>query len=132
MTEENKKPVGRPKTVIDIDSLQKICRLNCTMPEIATFLNIPLRTLEDKYTNDQEIRNAIDKGRNEGKLSLRRKQMQIMDETNNPTMAIWLGKQLLGQRDKHDVVTEDKSSSKLSEALDIIKNLKREKINTNE
>ena len=37
MTEENKKPVGRPKTVIDIDSLQKICRLNCTMPEIATF-----------------------------------------------------------------------------------------------
>ena len=88
--------------------------------------------MEDKYTNDQEIRNAIDKGRNEGKLSLRRKQMQIMDETNNPTMAISLGKQLLGHRDKHDVVTEDKSSSKLSESLDIIKNLKREKINTNE
>ena len=37
-----------------------------------------------------------------------------MDETNNATMAIWLGKQLLGQRDKHDIVTEDKGETKLS------------------
>ena len=50
-----------------------------------------------------------------------------MDETNNPTMAIWLGKQLLGQRDKHDVITEDKATNKLTEALDIIQEMARNK-----
>ena len=126
MTAQNKK-VGRPKTPINLEELKKLCRLNCTMPEISSYFNIPLRTLEDRYTNDMEVRTAIDKGRNEGKLSLRRKQIQIMDETNNPTMAIWLGKQLLGQRDKHDVITEDKATNKLTEALDIIQEMARNK-----
>ena len=123
----DKKKVGRPKADINLAELKKLCRLNCTMPEIASFFGIPLRTLEDRFTNDNEVRKAIENGRNEGKLSLRRKQYQIMDETNNPTMAIWLGKQLLGQRDKHDVITEDKASSKLTEALDIIQDMARNK-----
>ena len=125
--EKKIKKVGRPKTEINIQELQNLCRLNCTMPEIASFFDIPLRTLEDKYTNDKDIRNAIDKGRNQGKLSLRRKQIQILDETNNATMAIWLGKQLLGQRDKHDIVTEDISTNKLSEALAIAERMARDK-----
>ena len=129
MASKEKKPkkVGRPKTILNLDELEKLCRLNCTMPEIASYFNVPLRTLEDKYTNDKEIRNTIDKGRNQGKLSLRRKQIQILDETNNATMAIWLGKQLLGQRDKHDIVTEDISTNKLSEALAIAERMARDK-----
>ena len=129
MVSKEKKPkkVGRPKTILNLDELEKLCRLNCTMPEIASYFNVPLRTLEDKYTNDKEIRNTIDKGRNQGKLSLRRKQIQILDETNNATMAIWLGKQLLGQRDKHDIVTEDISTNKLSEALAIAERMARDK-----
>ena len=47
-----KRKVGRPKADINIEELQKLCSLNCTMPEIAHFFDIPLRTLEDKYTND--------------------------------------------------------------------------------
>ena len=105
-TKKLTKKVGRPKIQLNLSELQKLCRLNCTMPEIAAFFDIPLRTLEDKYTNDENVRNAIDKGRNEGKLSLRRKQIQIMDETNNPTMAIWLGKQLLGQRDRQEILQD--------------------------
>jgi len=129
MVSKEKKPkkVGRPKTILNLDELEKLCRLNCTMPEIASYFNVPLRTLEDKYTNDKDIRNTIDKGRNQGKLSLRRKQIQILDETNNATMAIWLGKQLLGQRDKHDIVTEDISTNKLSEALAIAERMARDK-----
>ena len=50
-----------------------------------------------------------------------------MNEHNNPTMAIWLGKQLLGQRDKHDIITEDKKESKLTEALTILEELARNK-----
>lgn len=122
-----KKKVGRPKADINIEELQKLCTLNCTMPEIASFFKIPLRTLEDRFKNDEDVRSAINHGRNLGKLSIRRKQIQIMDSQNNPTMAIWLGKQLLGQRDKHDIVTEDKATGKLSEALDIIQDLARNK-----
>ena len=121
------KKVGRPKIELNLLELQKLCRLNCTMPEIAAFFDIPLRTLEDKYTNDEAVRRSIDKGRNQGKLSLRRKQLQILDETNNPTMAIWLGKQLLGQRDKHDIVTEDKSTTRLTDALNIVEKLAKNK-----
>lgn len=121
------KKVGRPKTEINLEELQKLCTLNCTMPEIASFFNIPLRTLEDRFKNDLEVRSAIEDGRNKGKLSVRRKQLQIMDETNNATMAIWLGKQLLGQRDKHDIVTEDKGETKLSEALEMIQDMARNK-----
>ena len=121
------KKVGRPKTEINLEELQKLCTLNCTMPEIASFFNIPLITLEDRFKNDTDVRTAIENGRNKGKLSVRRKQLQIMDETNNATMAIWLGKQLLGQRDKHDIVTEDKGETKLSEALEIIQEMARNK-----
>ena len=127
MAQVKKRSVGRQKTNLDLADLEKICRLNCTMPEIAAFFDIPLRTLEDKYTNDEAVRRSIDKGRNQGKLSLRRKQLQILDETNNPTMAIWLGKQLLGQRDKHDIVTEDKSTTRLTDALNIVEKLAKNK-----
>jgi len=37
--------------------------------------------------------------------------MQIMDEQNSATMAIWLGKQLLGQRDHQDITTDNKPIS---------------------
>ena len=44
-------------------------------------------------------------------------------------MAIWLGKQLLGQREKHDVVTEDRGHTALSEAMDILSEMARNKDN---
>tara|TARA_R100000773_G_C4155811_1_gene75820 strand:+ start:57 stop:458 length:402 start_codon:yes stop_codon:yes gene_type:complete len=128
MKTENKNPVGRPKTVIDPDDLRRICLLNCTMPEIAAYLRIPLRTLEDRISAEPELKEIIQSGREQGKLSVRRKQFQIMDEENSATMAIWLGKQLLGQRDKHDLVTEDKSGEKLSEALNIVSQIARSKV----
>ena len=118
-----KNPVGRPKTEIDLGELRRLCRLNCTMPEIAAFLEIPLRTLEDRYTNDNDVREAIQSGRELGKLSIRRKQIQIMEQQNSATMAIWLGKNLLGQRDNLDVTTEDKGQTELAEAMGIVTQL---------
>ena len=55
--------VGRPKTQFDLNALKKICTLNCTMPEIASYLEIPLRTLEDRFKNDVKVREAINYGR---------------------------------------------------------------------
>ena len=106
---KKKKPtnkVGRPKINLNLEELERLSRLNCTMPEISAYFDIPLRTLEDKFTNELDVRKAIEKGRATGKLSLRRRQIQIMEETNNPTMAIWLGKQMLGQTDKQEIVQD--------------------------
>jgi len=58
-----KNPVGRPKVDIDLEQLENLSQLNCTMPEIAAYFKVPLRTLEDKYTNDPAVRAAIDQGR---------------------------------------------------------------------
>ncbi len=106
---KKKKPtnkVGRPKINLNLEELERLSRLNCTIPEISAYFDIPLRTLEDKFTNELDVRKAIEKGRATGKLSLRRRQIQIMEETNNPTMAIWLGKQMLGQTDKQEIVQD--------------------------
>tara|TARA_R110001632_G_C11265888_1_gene410371 strand:+ start:483 stop:1004 length:522 start_codon:yes stop_codon:yes gene_type:complete len=105
-TKKQVKNVGRPKIDLNLEELERLSRLNCTMPEISAYFDIPLRTLEDKFANELDVRKAIEKGRATGKLSLRRRQIQIMEETNNPTMAIWLGKQLLGQTDKQEIIQD--------------------------
>ena len=122
-----KRPVGRPKIEINLDELERLSALNCTMPELAAYFRVPLRTLEDRYTNDPDIRATINRGREVGKLSIRRKQMQIMNDMNSAAMAIWLGKQLLGQRDKHDVITEDRGETALNEAFSVIEDMVRSK-----
>lgn len=51
-----------------------------------------------------------------GKISLRRSQFRMAEV--NPTMAIWLGKQYLGQTDKQEVTvsTEEDDTVKAMEA----------------
>ena len=45
----------------------------------------------------------MERGRAKGKISVRRAQLKML-ESGNGTMGVWLGKQLLGQR---DVVTNE-------------------------
>lgn len=52
-----------------------------------------------RKNKDGELLGVLKKGRADGRSSLRRMQFQTA-EKGNPTMQIWLGKQLLGQRDK--------------------------------
>ena len=40
----------------------------------------------------------MNRGRAKGRISVRRAQMKLV-ESGNATMSVWLGKQLLGQRD---------------------------------
>ena len=44
------KKVGRPKINLNLEELERLSRLNCTMPEISAYFDIPLRTLEDNVT----------------------------------------------------------------------------------
>ena len=61
---------------------------------MALFFGCHIDTLRDNFSNE------IDKGKAEGNISLRRKQWQMAVEKGNVVMLIWLGKQMLGQRNE--------------------------------
>jgi len=92
---EKKKKVGRPKKPIDYEAVEKLASIMCTQEEIASYLNIGIRTLQI----DKEFQRVFKKGIEKGKMSLRRQQYR-QAENGNITMLIWLGKQYLDQTDK--------------------------------
>ena len=79
---------------------EKLGMLQCTYKECSAWLGIAESTLK----THKEFSTAFKKGLEKGKLSLRRSQFKLAEK--NATMAIWLGKQYLGQRDEH---TEEKN-----------------------
>lgn len=88
---------GRPKKEIDYQAVEKLANIQCTQEEIASFLELSVRTLQ----RDEEFCRIYKKGQDNGKMSLRRMQFKLADK--NPTMAIWLGKQYLKQKDNIEV-----------------------------
>lgn len=90
---------GRPKTPINIDDFVKLCEMQCTKKEIAGFFDCEEQAVEDwiKNTFGTTFSVVFDKFRSAGLLSLRRSQFQLAEK--NTAMAIWLGKQYLGQKD---------------------------------
>jgi hypothetical protein len=65
--------------------------------ESASVLRCSERTLQSFFADHPDAKEAHDSGRMEGLASLRRKQFAMAE--SNATMAIWLGKQYLGQKD---------------------------------
>ena len=74
-----------------------MCALQCTNEEIAAWFSCSVRTIE-KYLKQPEVAEVVARGRAKGRISVRRAQMKLL-EAGNATMGVWLGKQLLGQRD---------------------------------
>ena len=110
--EETKNKVGRPKIVLDYEAIEKLAGMMCTQEEIASYFDCDVRTLQ----RDEEFCRVYKKGLDKGKMSLRRKQYTMSD--TNVTMAIWLGKQYLGQTDKVD--NESNKDNKLLNLLDTL------------
>ena len=92
-TKKTKNKPGRPLTQIDLEQAEKLGMLQCTLKECSAWFDIPLSTL----SGHKEFQEAYKKGLENGKQSLRRKQWHLADKS--ATMAIWLGKQYLGQSD---------------------------------
>lgn len=88
---------GRPKFVIDYESVSKLAAMQCTQMEIASYLGCSVDTLQKDEKFNGIYKEAMDKG----KASLRRRQWAAVEE-GNTTMLIWLGKQYLRQSDKQD------------------------------
>ena len=96
---------GRPKKEIDIEQFKKLCGLHCTCEEIAGFFECSDETIQrfckmnfqDDNGKPMTFGDVFKKYSAAGKISLRRMQWHLAEKS--ASMAIWLGKQYLGQKD---------------------------------
>src|SRR6266478_6280107 len=88
---------GRKMVNIDLVELEKLCSLQCTDEEIGAWFGVSTRTIESRRKQPQ-FSEVMNRGKAKGRISVRRAQMKLL-ESGNGTMGVWLGKQLLGQRD---------------------------------
>lgn len=115
MPEKNKG--GRPKTQISMDNFKKLCGMQCTLDEIAGFFDCSPDTIENwcKATFKARFSDIYKRFSQHGKVSLRRNQFKLAEK--NANMAIWLGKQYLGQRDNIDVVTSKMEDDEMTQSI---------------
>ena len=93
------RPNGRPRIEINAEQFKKLCELHCTKEEIAGFFNCTEETI-DNYCKREHGESFLVVFKNlsaGGKMSLRRYQFELAK--HNAAMAIFLGKQILGQKD---------------------------------
>ena len=84
---------------IDKKQFEQLCRMQCTREEICSFFDVSKDTLIRwcKATYGTDFETIYAQKKQGGKIAIRRFQLQQAE--HNPTMAIWLGKQYLGQKD---------------------------------
>lgn len=103
---------GRPLAlVLDerlLRQIQSLGEMQCTINETAGALGVSHVTLLSFFSRHPEARAAFDTGREYGKASVRRAQYKMALEA--PQMAIWWGKQNLGQSDKAETTTTHKQA----------------------
>lgn len=109
---------GRPRKEINKQQFESLCALQCTLPEIASFFSCSEDTIgrwcQREYGTTFAV--AFNKYSAQGKISLRRNQMKLSERS--ATMAIWLGKQMLGQEDKMTITTvDDKALDELEQLV---------------
>ena len=103
-----------PKKKVDRVQFEKLCALQCTLTEMMCFFDCSEDTIERFCHEEYGMKYAevfrIKRGA--GQISLRRTQWQLAEK--NAAMAIFLGKQFLGQR---DTFPEEQQDSRALDAL---------------
>lgn len=91
---------------IDKKQFENLCGLQCTLLEICDFFDVEDDTLNSwcKKIYGTTFSEVFKIKRGKGQISLRRTQWKLAEK--NPTMAIFLGKQYLGQTDKVETTGE--------------------------
>lgn len=123
MAEEKKKRKhtgGKPAKIIDPVQFENLCKMQCTLVEIASWFDCSEDTIERwcKKTYKMKFKDCLAKFGASGLISLRRAQFKLAEK--NVAMAIFLGKNYLGQRDNPET-TNDEALEKLDEVLKEIK-----------
>ncbi len=100
----NKYMMGRPQKEINWELFEDLCAIQCTQSEIASVMRIHIDTLRDRAQEHyKDTYSNIYKQYSEvGKSSLRRTQLKLAQKS--AAMAIFLGKQYLGQKDNDHII----------------------------
>lgn len=129
------KPTGRPPREYDQKTFEGLCHVWCTWEEIENILRCDRRSLDAwckrTYFHEEtgeclsfaEVYKRFADG---GKASLRRNQLHL--SKTNAAMAIWLGKQKLGQKDNPSGA--DEISGELKDFIEYMKNKYKHKNQT--
>ena len=101
-TQSSHKAVGRPRINIDLDIVGNLASIGCTQEEIASVVGVSARTLQRNFAD------IIDRFKNKGKASLRKKMWDKAIKKDNTHMQIWLSKNELGMKERtvNETITE--------------------------
>jgi hypothetical protein len=106
---------GRPKKYIDKQLFEQLCGLQCTLEEMEAFFNCDHKTIarwcRETYEG-KRFSQVFREKRQIGKISLRRKQLRLAERS--AAMAIFLGKNYLGQKD------EPEEAASVEDAVSIV------------
>lgn len=98
---QRRKPKGRPRLKIDKRALSRLSKMMCTETELAAFFEVSLETMKRRL-KEPDLREIWERGKEHGKISIRRQQFQHMQLKNSAgvQMTIHLSKFHLGQTEK--------------------------------
>ena len=113
-----KKITGRPRKEINETTFIGLCKIQCTLEEIASVFQCSEDTIENwcKRTFGETFSDTYKKHSAEGKASLRRSMLRLAEK--NATMAIFLAKNYLQMSDNVEVKAD---TSLMSALLDVVK-----------
>ena len=97
--------MARPKVNIDWKKVNSLLEADCEGTEIAAYLGIVPDTLYRRCQEDNKIGFAdyLREKKAKGNSLLKVKQFESAISDKSVPMQIWLGKQRLGQKDKHEL-----------------------------
>ncbi len=99
--------MAAPRKTIDFELLKNLCKIQCTKDEICAIFDIDEKTLTARIREQysEGFSDYYKKAAAGGIASLRRKQFEVA-MGGNVTMLIWLGKNMLKQTDRVEMITD--------------------------
>ena len=112
---------GRPQIQIDKETFEKLCGLQATKIEIASFFKCSEDTIERwcQRTYNSNFAVVYKNYSADGLMSLRRTQFRLAEKS--AAMAIWLGKQYLNQSD--NIQAEEAQAKTIDALIEAVKNI---------
>jgi hypothetical protein len=107
---KQQKRMGRPLAQIDKQQFEQMCRIHCTLNEIAGVFMVEKSTIErwSKKTYGRTFADVRDDFASQGKMSLRR-EMFKKALGGHAGLQIWLSKQHLDMKDKIESSMDERS-----------------------
>lgn len=107
--------MARPLLELDTNLIEKLASIQCSKVEIASIMGCSVDTLDNRYSEN------VSKGREQGKMTLRRK-MYESAMGGNAVMMIFLSKNYLGMSDKVETKVKDEGSDALTKENEQLQN----------